>query len=143
MSRLSKYARYCGVFIFVWLLNLLAGRVVRLVSSGRELSFGIFRIGDYSNAHGLFGAVNVLVAIILSLIIFVFIYFLFLRSDDESEKLAWTLIFSGGLLNFLERVRFGYVHDIFAIGDLGYFNFADLVIGVGIMYLVIRIIVKK
>jgi len=26
---------------------------------------------------------------------------------------------------------------------LGYFNFADLVIGVGIMYLVIRIIVKK
>ena len=59
------------------------------------------------------------------------------------EKLAWTLILAGGFGNFLDRFRFGFVVDFIDFHFWPVFNFADILICIGCVVLVIAILSPK
>lgn len=51
------------------------------------------------------------------------------------ERLAWAAIFLGGLANALDRFLHGCVTDYIAIGSFPSFNLADMMLFLGVAYL--------
>ena len=143
MSMKTKYAKYFVFVVGLFLFDQLLKFVFAKLSIGREVSFGFIKIGLFQNYNGLFGLVGISEIIIVSLAILGLLVALFWESVNERERIALLLIFLGGLINFVDRIKLGYVRDNFAIGNLGYFNFADVLIGVGIFVLVLGIFQKN
>lgn len=75
--------------------------------------------------------------IVLSFIFLLIILFLFFREKDDLNKLSFSLIFLGGLSNFLDRLFYGFVIDYFHLTFLHFsfpiFNLSDVFIVIGIL----------
>jgi lipoprotein signal peptidase len=87
----------------------------------------------FINQNYIFGFcfdVNIFFLILFLFLVFVWGYY-------SKDKLGQALIFSGGASNAIDRVYFGGVVD-FNIKSILAFNFADVAIVVGVIYILFR-----
>lgn len=59
-------------------------------------------------------------------------------TDDGQERLAWAAIFIGGMVNMLDRFFEGCVRDYLSFGPFPSFNVADMMLLLGVLYLLGR-----
>ncbi|MFC1559824.1 signal peptidase II [Candidatus Margulisiibacteriota bacterium] len=99
-------------------------------------------VKNYGAAFGLFsgsGAFLITVGIIISVVI-IFYYFGF-HKKETIYKVSLGLILGGSLGNLYDRVFLGYVVDYIDIGIFPVFNFADMMINLGILLLILKVFI--
>lgn len=78
---------------------------------------------------------------ILTIIALIVIVYVYVCSDDYRMHMCLTLIFSGAIGNFIDRLTLGYVRDFFSVYIFGYpfpvFNVADICITLGFAFLIV------
>ena len=107
---------------------------------------GVFSITYTENrgvAWGLFSGKTL--GIIITSIAFVLIlviWDIFNTDDHPLNFIGFSLILSGAIGNFVDRIFFGYVRDFFSFDfmDFPIFNFADICITIGCVLYVIYVI---
>lgn len=79
---------------------------------------------------------------ILTIVALVCIVYFFLKTEEPEYKICLSLVFSGAVGNFIDRMTLGYVRDFFSFYIFGYpfpvFNVADICITVGIFLILIK-----
>ena len=73
-------------------------------------------------------------------LVLIFLWLIKFRLDCSGEE--FNLILAGGLVNLVDRLRFGYVRDYWQWGRF-YNNIADWVISVGVVCLLIKSYVRR
>ena len=91
---------------------------------------------------------NIYILIIIAIIcLFFIIYELKNNLNDRILSIGYSLLLAGLLGNFIDRVIDGYVVDYLSFKLLGYnypiFNFADILIVVGIIIVIIKEVLKE
>lgn len=103
------------------------------------LDFSLFYAKNFGVAYGLFSGLNLMI-IFTSIIILV----LLIKYRDEIGILPFILIFSGGFSNLIDRIFYGFVHDMFYLRvllfEFNIFNFADVLISLGIILILCDLI---
>lgn len=98
-------------------------------------------------AFSLFASRIYLLILIAIICLFFIIYELKNNLDDRVLSIAYSLVLAGLLGNFLDRLIDGYIIDYLSFKILGYnypiFNFADILIVVGIVIVIIKEILKE
>lgn len=108
--------------------------------------FELVYVENTGAAYGMFGGSTVLLIIItIAFIIGFCVYDYFNHSTNWWYMLGLSLIVSGAIGNFIDRIFLGYVRDFLSIKLFSFvFNIADLLITVGvgcfIVYMIICII---
>ena len=96
-------------------------------------------------AFGIFSSSTIAIIIFNIIILFMVARFLILQKERMNNLtiIALTLILGGGLGNLIDRIFRGYVVDFIDITDLfqfPIFNFADIILTIGWVLLVIGVI---
>ena len=98
-------------------------------------------------AFSLFASTTYLLILIALICLFFIIYELKNNLDDRVLSIGYSLVLAGLLGNFLDRLIDGYIIDYLSFKILGYnypiFNFADILIVVGIIVVIIKEILKE
>lgn len=98
-------------------------------------------------AFSLFASRIYLLIFIAIICLFFIIYELKNNLDDRVLSIGYSLVLAGLLGNFLDRLIDGYIIDYLSFKILGYnypiFNFADILIVVGIVIVIIKEILKE
>lgn len=98
--------------------------------------FSITYIRNSGAAFGSFQEKTIFLSI-LTIVISIFIFNMMIKSDIIFQKLALSMIFAGALGNIYDRLKYGYVIDMFDFHGIWkfIFNFADIcvVLGTGLM----------
>ena len=98
-------------------------------------------------AFSLFASRTYLLIVIALICLFFIIYELKNNLDDRVLSIGYSLVLAGLLGNFLDRLIDGYIIDYLSFKILGYnypiFNFADILIVVGIVIVIIKEILKE
>ena len=98
-------------------------------------------------AFSLFASRTSLLILIAIICLFFIIYELKNNLDDRVLSIGYSLVLAGLLGNFLDRLIDGYIIDYLSFKILGYnypiFNFADILIVVGIVIVIIKEILKE
>ena len=98
-------------------------------------------------AFSLFASRTYLLILIALICLFFIIYELKNNLDDRILSIGYSLALAGLLGNFLDRLIDGYIIDYLSFKILGYnypiFNFADILIVVGIVIVIIKEILKE
>ena len=98
-------------------------------------------------AFSLFASRTYLLILIALICLFFIIYELKNNLDDKMLSIGYSLALAGLLGNFLDRLIDGYIIDYLSFKILGYnypiFNFADILIVVGIIIVIIKEILKE
>lgn len=98
-------------------------------------------------AFSLFASRTYLLILIALICLFFIIYELKNNLDDRMLSIGYSLALAGLLGNFLDRLIDGYIIDYLSFKILGYnypiFNFADILIVVGIIIVIIKEILKE
>ena len=98
-------------------------------------------------AFSLFASRIYLLILIAIICLFFIIYELKNNLDDRVLSIGYSLALAGLLGNFLDRLMDGYIIDYLSFKILGYnypiFNFADILIVVGIIIVIIKEILKE
>lgn len=98
-------------------------------------------------AFSLFASRTYLLILIALICLFFIIYELKNNLDDRMLSIGYSLALAGLLGNFLDRLIDGYIIDYLSFKILGYnypiFNFADILIVVGIVIVIIKEILKE
>ena len=98
-------------------------------------------------AFSLFASRTYLLILIALICLFFIIYELKNNLDDRVLSIGYSLVLAGLLGNFLDRLIDGYIIDYLSFKILGYnypiFNFADILIVVGIVIVIIKEILKE
>ena len=98
-------------------------------------------------AFSLFASRTYLLILIAIICLFFIIYELKNNLDDRVLSIGYSLALAGLLGNFLDRLIDGYIIDYLSFKILGYnypiFNFADILIVVGIIIVIIKEILKE
>lgn len=98
-------------------------------------------------AFSLFASRIYLLILIAIICLFFIIYELKNNLDDRVLSIGYSLALAGLLGNFLDRLIDGYIIDYLSFKILGYnypiFNFADILIVVGIIVVIIKEILKE
>ncbi|MFZ2576992.1 signal peptidase II [Lactococcus hircilactis] len=83
--------------------------------------------------------------ILTPIVVVVAAYFLWKKANQKWYYLGLTLIISGALGNFIDRVRQGFVVDMFQTMFVNFpiFNVADALLSIGFVILFIAIITDK
>ncbi len=76
------------------------------------------------------------------IVVFLILFYLFVKSKNNSEKIALTLILSGAISNLIDRLARGCVVDFINFKLWPVFNLADIYITVGIAALIINSFIK-
>lgn len=84
-------------------------------------------------------------AIVSVVAIVVLIFLMHHYSGRQWVELSLSLIFAGTIGNFIDRLRFGYVVDMFQLLPVNFpvFNIADICLTVGVIILVIIVLLEK
>ena len=81
----------------------------------------------------------------LTLIVLVAMVYIFFKTNDSRYQICLSLVFSGAIGNFIDRMSLGYVRDFFSFYIFGYpfpvFNVADICITVGIALILISMFI--
>ena len=98
-------------------------------------------------AFSLFASRTYLLILIAIICLFFIIYELKNNLDDRGLSIGYSLVLAGLLGNFIDRLIDGYIVDYLSFKILGYnypiFNFADILIVVGIIIVIIKEIIKE
>ena len=98
-------------------------------------------------AFSLFASRTYLLILIAIICLFFIFYELKNNLDDRVLSIGYSLVLAGLLGNFLDRLIDGYIIDYLSFKILGYnypiFNFADILIVVGIIIVIIKEILKE
>ena len=98
-------------------------------------------------AFSLFASRTYLLILIALICLFFIIYELKNNLDDRVLSIGYSLVLAGLLGNFIDRLIDGYIIDYLSFKILGYnypiFNFADILIVVGIIVVIIKEILKE
>lgn len=98
-------------------------------------------------AFSLFASRTYLLILIALICLFFIIYELKNNLNDRVLSIGYSLVLAGLLGNFLDRLMDGYIIDYLSFKILGYnypiFNFADILIVVGIIIVIIKEILKE
>ena len=98
-------------------------------------------------AFSLFASRTYLLILIALLCLFFIIYELKSNLDDRVLSIGYSLVLAGLLGNFLDRLMDGYIIDYLSFKIFTYnfpiFNFADILIVVGIIIVIIKEILKE
>lgn len=82
----------------------------------------------------------------LTLIALVAMVYMFFKTNDSRYQICLSLVFSGAIGNFIDRMSLGYVRDFFSFYIFGYpfpvFNVADICITVGIALILISMFIE-
>jgi len=131
LDRLSKY---------IVVDSLVQGKSVALIKDYLYFTY----TKNFGAAFGLFSGYAsflIIIGIIISVII-VFYYFGF-QKKDMIYKLALGLILGGSLGNLYDRIFLGYVVDFIDIRVLPIFNFADMMINLGVLLLITKSFISE
>jgi signal peptidase II len=87
------------------------------------------------------GSIYFLIIFVSLLLLAVAVYGIFDKNKHILKSACLIMIFSGGLGNLLDRIRNGYVVDYIELRfmDFAVFNFADILVTVGAVLLIIYI----
>ena len=98
-------------------------------------------------AFSLFASRTYLLILIAIICLFFIIYELKNNLDDRVLSIGYSLVLAGLLGNFLDRLMDGYIIDYLSFKIFTYnfpiFNFADILIVVGIIVVIIKEILKE
>lgn len=98
-------------------------------------------------AFSLFASRTYLLIFIALLCLFFIIYELKNNLDDRVLSIGYSLVLAGLLGNFIDRLVDGYIVDYLSFKILGYnypiFNFADILIVVGVIIVIVKEILKE
>lgn len=105
------------------------------------------RVENYGAAFGLFSNLTWLLIIISIVILFI------LHQEAKKERMTklnvviYSFVIGGLIGNLLDRIFRGYVLDYISIKIFGYhfpvFNFADILITIGVMLFICKILYKE
>ena len=109
--------------------------------------FSLTYVLNDAAAFSLFASRTYLLILIALICLFFIIYELKNNLDDRVLSIGYSLVLAGLLGNFLDRLIDGYIIDYLSFKILGYnypiFNFADILIVVGIIVVIIKEILKE
>lgn len=126
--------------------------IINLLSVGESIKiinnlFYITLAKNYGAAFSILQNERLLFLIVTILIIFLLINYINKKDTSKLEGLSYSLIISGALGNFIDRLIRGYVIDFIDIRILSYhyptFNLADSFIVIGVIILIIDGIRKE
>ncbi|MFV0255089.1 MAG: signal peptidase II [Erysipelotrichaceae bacterium] len=149
---MKRYINYLVIVIIIVLLDLLskawADNVLQPLGS-MEIIPGFFNLTYVQNTGGAWGllAGNMLIFIIIGIVaIFGFIYYYLKHSSDRLTQIASFMMLAGAIGNFIDRIVFSYVRDMFDFIIFGYdfpvFNIADISLVLGCGLLLISVILE-
>ena len=109
--------------------------------------FSLYYIQNTGAAWGIFAGRMTFFYIITVLVIGYLIYnFHKYKVESKLDRLSFTFILSGAIGNFIDRLAYGYVVDMFRLDFINFpiFNVADvcLTIGVGLMIIYVLLFEK-
>jgi len=117
-------------------------RVLKTIASNSCLGiFCIKRVANFGAAFGIlegYAWLFIITALIVLALIAVCI-----KNTKGMIKLSLVLIAAGTISNLIDRLKFGYIIDIFSIANTNAFNLADVSNTVGGAILLIEILKKK
>ena len=125
--------------------------VKNLYNSSTKIINGFLNFTYIENTGGAFGigSNNILVFILINIIVIGIIFKLLVSRKDELNIISMisaSMIISGGMGNLIDRIFRGYVVDYIDVSPLikyPVFNFADIIIVLGVILLVINILFEK
>lgn len=118
-------------------------------NEGVEVIPDFFRLIYVENRGAAFGILQdsrTFFILVTLLVVGVIAYYLFVRKKEVKgfNRLALVLILSGTIGNFIDRLRLSYVVDFISLRffnwDFAVFNFADSLIVLGTLFLIINIL---
>ncbi|HJF54361.1 MAG TPA: signal peptidase II [Limosilactobacillus coleohominis] len=142
---------YCGAVVFLigadqllkwWVANNI------LHNQTRPLIPGLVELTNLRNdgaAWSLLEGKQWFFAIVSIIAIAVLIYLMHRFKGQWLVELSLSLIFAGTIGNFIDRLRFGYVIDMFELMPINFpvFNIADACLTVGVVILIIIVLLEK
>jgi len=83
--------------------------------------------------------------ILTPIAVLVALYFLWRKNSELFYNIALSLIVAGALGNFIDRLRQGFVVDMFQLDFINFpiFNIADSMLSIGFVVLILAIILDK
>lgn len=95
----------------------------------------LFHLHNTGAAWGMLAG-NKLLFYAVTIVVVISLHFWILTKETSTrEKIAYVLIISGALGNFIDRVRLGYVIDMFQLEFIQFpvFNVADIYLTIGVV----------
>ncbi|OGE82408.1 MAG: hypothetical protein A3B10_02945 [Candidatus Doudnabacteria bacterium RIFCSPLOWO2_01_FULL_44_21] len=122
-------------------LLILLDQITKLIFWGRDFFIGLLHIHPVKN-FGIFfsfnfGLLNNLIIILAALGFFIYYYFKHRRGLKFLGQSSAVLIFAGAISNLADRIYLGYVRDFLDLGWAFTFNFADVLIALGLFLLLL------
>ena len=144
------------LYLFLSILFVIADQVVKMwivnnfsLHDGMELIKGIVSILYVRNtgaAWGMFEGKMIFFYLITVVAVGTLLYLMF-KEKGKSKLLltAYSLILAGAVGNFIDRIRLGYVVDMFKFEfiDFPIFNVADICLTIGVIFLFYYVIFKE
>ena len=82
---------------------------------------------------------------LLTIVALAAILYMFFKTEDSRYQICLSLVFSGAIGNFIDRMMLGYVRDFFCFYIFGYpfpvFNVADICITIGIALILVSMFI--
>ena len=82
---------------------------------------------------------------LLTIVALAAILYMFFKTEDSRYQICLSLVFSGAIGNFIDRMTLGYVRDFFSFYIFGYpfpvFNVADICITIGIALILVSMFI--
>lgn len=96
-------------------------------------------------AFSSFGGKQTFLILFTSIALLAIIAYLFIKRPCKTEYMAWVLVLSGGIGNLIDRILSNVVVDYinFLFVNFAVFNFADILICLGIGLLVLHVILDE
>jgi len=144
------------VYLILSILFVIVDQVVKMwivnnfsLHDGMELIKGLVSILYVRNtgaAWGMFEGKMVFFYLITAVAVGTLLYLMF-KEKGKSKLLlsAYSLILAGAVGNFIDRIRLGYVVDMFKFEfiDFPIFNVADICLTIGVIFLFYYVIFKE
>lgn len=120
------------------LFNMVPGQSVAIIEGVFHLTFVRNTGAAFSNFQDQRWGLVIVTSIVL--IILIFYFFRRMQQEHWSLLLAIALIVGGGSGNLVDRIRLGYVVDMFDFQVWPVFNIADIGVVLGCFFLIINVI---
>ncbi len=119
-----------------------------VLGGSKQLIPGIIELTNLRNsgaAWSIFEGQQTLFTIITIIAIIVIGYFIWQYRKNISMLIGLSLIMAGTIGNFIDRLRQGYVVDMFETTFINFpiFNIADMCLTIGVIWLIICILKEK
>lgn len=111
--------------------------------SGINGIFDFYYLRNDGAGWGLFSG-NISLFIVVTIIVSIYLIYLIIKNSRHHwlTRLSYGLILGGAIGNFIDRVRYGYVIDMFRLTfiDFPVFNIADVALTLGLVLMMIVIL---